>query len=77
MWDLVPRVGIKPGHPALGAQSLNQWTTREVLHMILSNRGEVYIFFLLFPKYRNIAYYYRQERTFLKKKFRSPIILLC
>lgn len=54
MWDLVPRVGIKPGHPALGAQSLTQWTTRGVLHMILSNRGEVYIFFLLFPKYRNI-----------------------
>ena len=54
MWDSVPRVGIKPGHPALGAQSLNQWTTGEVLHMILSNRGEVYIFFLLFPKYRNI-----------------------
>ena len=30
MWDLVPRPGIKPGPPALGAWSLNHWTTREV-----------------------------------------------
>ena len=30
MWDLVPRPGIEPGHPALGAQSLSHWTTREV-----------------------------------------------
>ena len=27
---LVPRSGIKPMSPALGAQSLNHWTTREV-----------------------------------------------
>ena len=30
MWDLVPWAGIEPGLPALGAQSLNRWTTREV-----------------------------------------------
>ena len=30
MWDLVPRQGIEPGPPALGAWSLTQWTTREV-----------------------------------------------
>ena len=30
MWDLVPSLEIKPGPPALGAQSLNRWTTREV-----------------------------------------------
>ena len=30
MQDLVPWPGIKPGPPALGAQSLNFWTTREV-----------------------------------------------
>ena len=30
MWDLVPWPGIKPGPPALGARSLNHWTTREV-----------------------------------------------
>ena len=30
MWDLVPRPGIEPGPPALGAQSLSHWTTREV-----------------------------------------------
>ena len=30
LWDLAPRPGIKPGPPALGAQSLNHCTTREV-----------------------------------------------
>ena len=30
MWDLVPRPGIEPRPPALGAQSLNHWTTSEV-----------------------------------------------
>ena len=30
MWDLVPQPGIKPGPPALGAQSLSHWTTTEV-----------------------------------------------
>ena len=30
MWDLVPWPGIKPRPPALGAQSLGHWTTREV-----------------------------------------------
>ena len=30
MWDLVPWPGIDPGPPALGARSLNHWTTREV-----------------------------------------------
>ena len=30
MWDLVPRPGIEPGPPALGAQSLSHWTAREV-----------------------------------------------
>ena len=30
MWDLVPWPGIKPGPPALGAQGLKHWTTREV-----------------------------------------------
>ena len=28
--DLVPWPGMKPGPPALGAQSLSHWTTREV-----------------------------------------------
>ena len=31
MWDLVQSPGIKPGPPALGAQSLSPWTIREVL----------------------------------------------
>ena len=30
MWDLVPQPGIEPRSPALGALSLNHWTTREV-----------------------------------------------
>ena len=30
MWDLVPRPGIEPVPPALGAQSPNHWTAREV-----------------------------------------------
>ena len=30
LWELVPRAGIEPGPPALGAQSLSSWTTREV-----------------------------------------------
>ena len=33
MRDLVPRPGIEPGPPALGAQSLSHWTTREVLEV--------------------------------------------
>ena len=30
MQDLVPQPGIERGPPALGAQSLSHWTTREV-----------------------------------------------
>ena len=30
MRDLVPRPGIEPGPPALGAWGLTHWTTREV-----------------------------------------------
>ena len=30
MRDLVPRPGMEPGSPALGARSLTHWTTREV-----------------------------------------------
>ena len=30
MWDLVPWPGTEPRPPALGAQSVNHWTTREV-----------------------------------------------
>ena len=31
---LVPQPGIEPVAPALGAQSLNHWATREVLLML-------------------------------------------
>ena len=30
MWKQVPRPGIEPGSPTLGAQSLRHWITREV-----------------------------------------------
>ena len=30
MWDLVTWQGTEPGPPALGAQSLSHWTTREI-----------------------------------------------
>ena len=37
MRNLVLRLGIEPGPPALGARSLNHWTTREVpVHMSLT-----------------------------------------
>ena len=34
-WDLVPRPGIKPQPPALGAWNLSHWTTREYLSYFL------------------------------------------
>ena len=37
MWDLVPWSGIEPGSPALGAQSLSNWTTREAPQLIGSD----------------------------------------
>ena len=41
MWDLVPRPGIKPGPPTLGAWSLTHWTTREVpeVYFLLTLQG--------------------------------------
>ena len=41
MRDLVPWPGIKPGPPALGAQSLSHWATREV------PRSYLFIYFWL------------------------------
>ena len=40
MWDLVPWPGIKPGPSALGARSLNHWTTREVPPVFLSGESQ-------------------------------------
>ena len=34
MWDLIPRPGMEPGPPVLGAWSLSHWTTREVLRIL-------------------------------------------
>ena len=35
LWHLVSQPGIEPGYPALGAQSLSPWTTREVPPRVL------------------------------------------
>ena len=35
LWDLVPWLGLLPRYPALGAQRLSHWTTREVLRLSL------------------------------------------
>ena len=37
MWDLVPWPGIEPRPPALGAQSLNRWTTRKSLVLLFEH----------------------------------------
>ena len=34
LWDLIPRPEIEPVSPAVEAQNLNHWTTREVLLML-------------------------------------------
>lgn len=36
MWNLVPRPGIEPGAPAMGALSLSHWPTREVARIKFS-----------------------------------------
>ena len=41
MQDLVTRAVIKPGPPALGAQNLTHWTTREVLETVFLNDGMI------------------------------------
>ena len=35
MWDLVPRPGIEPRPPELGALSLSHWTIREVPSLLI------------------------------------------
>ena len=37
-WDLVPWPRIEPGRPALGAQSISRWTTREILSFFLKGK---------------------------------------
>ena len=39
MWDLVSGPGIEPGPPALGVQSLNHWTTKEILRWQILHYG--------------------------------------
>ena len=38
MWDLVPWSGIEPIPPAWGVQSLNHWTTRDTLKVLISGK---------------------------------------
>ena len=35
VWDIVPQPGIEPWSPALEAQSLSHWTTRECLLYVI------------------------------------------
>ena len=39
MWDLVSGTGIEPGPLALGVQSLNHWTTKEILRWQILHYG--------------------------------------
>ena len=50
--DIVPWPGIKPGPPALGAQSLNHWTTREVPVLLLLS----FIFHLFWTQFPHQIY---------------------
>ena len=53
-WNLVSWPGIEPGPPALGAWSLNHWTTREApwksfnMYMLFSNSLSSRVFFIIF-----------------------------
>ena len=71
MQDLVPWPGIKPEPPALGAQRLNRWTTREVPKMTL-NGGRQGVkkmaFFLQSPK--RIPHWLKSTR---RQRIREPI----
>ena len=59
MWDLVPRPGIKPGFPALGAWSLTHWTTREVPVALFLFIYFSFLFFLIFKF--NFIYFFIQQ----------------
>ena len=37
LWDVVPPSGIKPGPPALGAQNLSPWITRDIPKQAIPN----------------------------------------
>ena len=47
IWDLVSWPGIKPGPPALGAQSLSHWTTKWVPRCYNLSRKKVAALYLL------------------------------
>ena len=52
MWDLVPSPGIEPWPPALGAQNLSHWTTREVPTLLLLKSDTKHIARSLWEKAR-------------------------
>ena len=43
IWDLVPQPRIEPMTPALGAQSLSHWTTRQVPQVFHFSLTFVYV----------------------------------
>ena len=61
MWDLVPWLGIKPGSPVLGAQSLNCLTTREVPLLLKKKK----IFFLILNPLMDVI---AEDKTWTSKE---------
>ena len=59
MWDQVPWPGIEPWPPALGAQSLTLWVTRE---------GPCDFFFFFNQKFISTTFKNRTMWTFMQKK---------
>ena len=47
VWDVVPWSEMEPGPPALGAWSLNYWTTRDVPHALFLLFFKSFIYLLL------------------------------
>ena len=69
MQDLVPRPGIEPGPPALGAQSLTHWTTWEVP---LPNFLFIYLFIYLFMAVLGLRFC---ARAFSSCSERGPLFI--
>ena len=64
MWDLVLGPGIEPWPPALGAQSLSWWTTREVLKIIFKTISHII--------WQNYSHPHLSSRSLWKAPPRSP-----
>ena len=68
MWDLAPWPGIEPGPPAVGAQRLSHWTTREVPTATFSNVTVHSIYFTGFPDLKFIIAFCLLKANVLNSK---------